>query len=157
LPSTALPDRSRHAIRTTVSRPIRTVRSEYPSTAVGTPSNPLELAAALIFALLFVVVSLAAAWVRTRFGEPSLYALAGVVGLTDIDPFVLSIAQGTGPPLSVNTAVAAILVAASSNKILKSAYTAGFAGARAAIAPAGALLLLALAGGGLAWRAASLP
>jgi uncharacterized membrane protein (DUF4010 family) len=115
------------------------------------PGNPLELSAALIFALLFVVVSLAAAWVRTRFGEAGLYGLAGIVGLTDIDPFVLSIAEGGAAPLPADIAVAAILIAASSNNILKSAYAAGFAGGHAAIAPAGALVLLALAGGGIAW------
>jgi hypothetical protein len=56
-----------------------------------------------------------------------------------------------------NRGAAAILVAASSNNILKAAYTAGFAGGRAAIAPASALVLLALASGAVAWWFAGLP
>jgi uncharacterized membrane protein (DUF4010 family) len=122
------------------------------SEAVGKPpTNPLELTAALIFATLFVVISLASAWVRTQFGESGLFGLAAVVGATDIDPFVLSIAAGGGAPLSPDVSVVAILIAASANNLAKAGYTAGFAGGRAAAAPAGALCLLALAGGSGAW------
>jgi uncharacterized membrane protein (DUF4010 family) len=118
------------------------------------PANPLELTAALVFAALFVVVSLASTWVRSRFGTGGLYALAAIVGATDIDPFVLSVASGGSAPLSNATGGAAILVAASSNNILKSIYTAGFAGFRPATAPVGALLILAFAGCGVAlWMA----
>ena len=120
-------------------------------TAADPPGNPLELSAALIFAGLFVAVSLAASWVRMQFGATGLYALAGIVGLTDIDPFVLSIASGGGTPIPAGTAVGAILIAASSNNVLKAVYTAAFAGRRAAIPPAIALMLLALGGIGAAW------
>jgi uncharacterized membrane protein (DUF4010 family) len=102
--------------------------------------------------VLFVVVSVASAWVRGAFGDGGLYVLAAAVGATDIDPFVLSIASGASP-LSVDTAAAAILIAASSNNVLKAAYAAGFAGARVAAVPAAALVLLAAAGVGAAWWA----
>jgi uncharacterized membrane protein (DUF4010 family) len=115
------------------------------------PANPLELNAALVFAALFAAVSLASAWVRGRFGDAGLYGLAAIVGTADIDPFVLSIASGGPSALPASTKVAAILIAASSNNILKASYTAAFAGGRAAIAPAIALGALALAGGGAAW------
>src|SRR6185437_7480231 len=88
------------------------------------PTNPLELSAALIFAGLFVVVSLASAWAQGRFGVAGLFGLAAVVGAADIDPFVLSIAQSSAE--HVPTAVAAILIAASSNNLLKAVYTASF-------------------------------
>jgi uncharacterized membrane protein (DUF4010 family) len=123
--------------------------------AAGAPANPLELAAALVFATLFVLVSLASAWVRSRFGEAGVYGLAAIVGVTDINPFVLSIASGGAAPLPVSAAAAAILIAASSNNILQAIYALGFAGRRAALAPAGALALLALAGAGTAWWAAA--
>jgi uncharacterized membrane protein (DUF4010 family) len=125
-----------------------------PSGAASTaeaPGNPLELTAALVFAVLFVVISLAAAWVRVSFGEAGLYALAGIVGFSDIDPFVLSIASGGAAPIPTATAVAAILIATSSNNLLKAIYTAGFAGFRAAIPAAAALALLALGSAGAAW------
>lgn len=115
------------------------------------PVNPLEISAALVFAILLVAVSLAAAWARGRFGAAGLYGLAAIVGMTDIDPFVLNIASGGAARLSETTEMAAILIAASSNNVLKGIYAAGFGGGRGAIAPAAALALLALAGGGIAW------
>ena len=120
-------------------------------TAAEVPVNPLELSAAFIFAALFVVVSLAAAWVRLRFGAAGLYTLAGVVGLSDVDPFVLSVASGGVAPLPASTAVAAILIAASSNNVLKAVYAAGFAGVRGAVPPAAALALLAAGGAATVW------
>lgn len=116
-----------------------------------TPGNPLELTAALIFALLFVIISLASAWVRGRFGAAGLYALAAIVGATDIDPFVLNIASGGSAGIANTTAVAAILIAAASNNVLKASYATAFAGFRAAAGPAGALVILSLAGCGVAW------
>ncbi|HUN98623.1 MAG TPA: DUF4010 domain-containing protein [Bradyrhizobium sp.] len=115
------------------------------------PRNPLELAPALIFAALFVAVSLAASWARDGFGATGVYGLATIVGLTDIDPFVLSIASGGAAPLPGNIAAAAVLIAASSNNVLKATYTAGFAGFRTAIAPAVGLMLLAFGGVAAGW------
>jgi uncharacterized membrane protein (DUF4010 family) len=115
------------------------------------PVNPLELSAAFVFAALFVVISLASAWMRSRFGERGLFALAAIVGLADIDPFVLNIAAGGAAPLALNTGVAAILIAASSNNLIKGGYAAAFAGPRAAMAPAMVLALLALGGVVAAW------
>lgn len=115
----------------------------------GLTTNPLELSAALIFAGLFVIISLASAWVHGAYGNNGLYVLAAAVGATDIDPFVLSVASG-GASLPVATAVAAILIAASSNNLLKAAYAAGFAGIRTAAVPAASLVLLALGGAGAA-------
>ena len=115
------------------------------------PANPLELSTAFIFAALFVVISLASAWVRGAFGESGLFGLAAIVGFTDIDPFVLNIAAGGAAPLPVDAGAAAILVAAASNNVLKAAYTAAFAGGRAALSPAAVLVILALGGLGAAW------
>ena len=119
--------------------------------AANPPANPLELSAAFIFAVLFVAISLASAWARTEFGENGLFALAAIVGASDIDPFVLSIATGGAVPLAQGAGVAAILVAASSNNLMKAGYAVAFAGGRAAAAPAAVLALLALGGAGAAW------
>jgi len=120
-------------------------------TATEPPANPLELTTAFVFAALFVAVSLASGWVKTAFGDAGLYGLAAIVGFSDVDPFVLSVAAGGTASLPAGVAVAAILIAASSNNLLKAIYTAVFAGGRAAAAPAAALALLALGGGGAAW------
>src|SRR5271170_1504276 len=122
-----------------------------PQTAAKPPANPLELTAALVFAASFVAVSLVSTWVRSAFGEAGLFALAAIVGLTDINPFVLNIAAGGAGHLSAAASAAAILVAAASNNLLQAAYTAAFAGMRAAAAPAAGLALLAVSGAGAAW------
>jgi uncharacterized membrane protein (DUF4010 family) len=123
--------------------------------AAETPRNPLELSVALVFAAMFVIVSLASTWVRSRFGAVGIYGLAAIVGVTDINPFVLSISSGGTASLPIPNEVAAILIAASSNNLLQAAYAAGLAGFRAATAPGIALALLALGGAGTAWWIAS--
>ncbi len=115
------------------------------------PANPLELSAAFIFAAVFVTIALASAWARTVFGQNGLFGLAAIVGFTDIDPFVLSIAAGGAAPLSAGAGATAILIAASSNNVLKAAYSLAFAGGRGAVAPAAVLVFLALGGAGAAW------
>jgi uncharacterized membrane protein (DUF4010 family) len=59
-----------------------------------TGGNPLELGPAALFAALFVAVSLVSNWAKTEFGTSGIYTLAAIVGVTDIDPFVLNLAQG---------------------------------------------------------------
>jgi uncharacterized membrane protein (DUF4010 family) len=108
--------------------------------------NPLELGAAAIFAVLFVATSLLSTWATKEFGVTGIYTLAAIVGISDIDPFVLNLAQGGLAGVQVSAIVAAILIAASSNNILKAVYAATFAGGRATAASAAALVLLAAAG-----------
>ena len=119
--------------------------------------NPLELGAAAIFAALFVAVSVVSALAKSQFGISGIYGLAAIVGVTDIDPFVLNIAQGgvAGTPL-VELA-AAILIAASSNNVLKAVYAASFAGGKATAGSAAALVLLAVAGVAIAIAMAMWP
>ena len=105
-------------------------------------TNPLEVSAALTFAVLFVALSLAVAWGRQQFGESGIFAVAAIAGVTDVDPFVLSLAQGTGAGSPLMLTAAAILVAAASNNFLKAGYTLVFAGKKNGLLPAGALFLL---------------
>ena len=109
------------------------------------PKNPLQIPAALIFAALIVVISVISAWVRGAFGENGILVLSAVVGATDIDPFVLNIAQGGIGGMSVASLCAAVLIAASSNNVAKAAYAIGFGG-MAGRRPAVMLLALALLG-----------
>jgi uncharacterized membrane protein (DUF4010 family) len=109
------------------------------------PRNPLELTAAFVFAALYVVISVATGAVKTHFGTAGIFLFAAIVGLTDIDPFVLSLAQG-GTALTLGLAASAILVAASSNNVLKASYAAAFAGWRTSLAAALSLAALAAAG-----------
>jgi uncharacterized membrane protein (DUF4010 family) len=108
--------------------------------------NPLELGPATLFAALFIVISLVSNWAKAHFGTSGIYTLAAIVGVTDIDPFVLNLAQGGTTGMTDSALAAAILIAASSNNVLKAAYAAFFAGGRATAASAAVLVLLAVAG-----------
>jgi uncharacterized membrane protein (DUF4010 family) len=113
---------------------------------VTASGNPLELAAAAIFAALFVAVSVVSAVAESQFGISGIYGLAAIVGVTDIDPFVLNLAQGGVAGVQSFQLAAAILIASSSNNVLKALYAACFAGGRATAPSAAALVVLAIAG-----------
>ena len=53
-------------------------------------SNPTELRTALVFALVYAVVLLVAAWLHDKAGAAGLYAVALISGLTDVDAITLS-------------------------------------------------------------------
>jgi uncharacterized membrane protein (DUF4010 family) len=108
--------------------------------------NPLELSAALIFAVVFVAISLASAWVKAEFGAGGIYSLAAIIGVTDVDPFVLNLVQGGAGELPSQVVVVAILIASSSNNLLKGMYTVIFAGFKVGLMPLAALVVLACFG-----------
>jgi len=109
------------------------------------PRNPLQIPTALVFAVLLAVISVVTVWVRASFGTGGLMTLSAVVGLADVDPFVLNIAEGGIANSSDAVLCASVLVAASSNNVAKAVYAAVFGGAGAR-RPAALLLLLALLG-----------
>lgn len=111
--------------------------------------NPLELGTAAVFAVMFVVISVATTWVKTQFGTAGIYWLAAIVGFADIDPFVLNMAQGGVAGVGEHAVSIAVLLAASSNNVLKAGY-ALFFGGRQTLQSALLLLLLAAAGVALA-------
>ena len=53
-------------------------------------SNPTELRTALVFALVYAVVLLVAAWLHDKAGAAGLYAVSLISGLTDVDAITLS-------------------------------------------------------------------
>jgi uncharacterized membrane protein (DUF4010 family) len=108
--------------------------------------NPLQIPTALIFAAIFVIISVATAWIRVTFGQTGVLAMAAAVGVTDIDPFVINIAQGGVTGLSLTTLSAAILIAASSNNIAKTIYAVVFGGFESSRRAALMLLVLAIFG-----------
>jgi uncharacterized membrane protein (DUF4010 family) len=110
------------------------------------PANPLRLGTALLFSGLLIAISLISKWVQANAGAHGVLALAAVVGVTDIDPFVLSLAQGGAASIGAATSAVAIVIASSSNNLLKAGYTLAFSRQRSALAPAGILGGLALLG-----------
>jgi uncharacterized membrane protein (DUF4010 family) len=108
--------------------------------------NPLQIPAAITFAVIFVVISVITESIRTAFGQTGVLVLAALVGATDIDPFVINIVQGGVPDISPTVLSAAILIAASSNNIAKATYALSFGGVKSSRRPALMLLLLAISG-----------
>ncbi|MGC2128463.1 MAG: DUF4010 domain-containing protein [Candidatus Aquilonibacter sp.] len=115
------------------------------------PKNPLRLGTAAIFAALLIGISVLSKWVQANAGAHGVLALAAVVGFTDIDPFVLSLAQGGAATIGVATAAVAIVIAASSNNLLKAAYTLAFTRRPQSAIPASALAALCALGLIAAW------
>jgi uncharacterized membrane protein (DUF4010 family) len=86
------------------------------------PKNPLELRAAFVFALLFLAVLIATHLVVTYLGRAGVYTLAGLMGITDVDPFIMGMTQSAGGVTPLNVASAAIVIAAASNNLVKGVY-----------------------------------
>ncbi len=83
--------------------------------------NPLEFKVALIFTALFVVFTLLTRATLDRFGTPGLSVLSYLVGLTDIDPFLINLFQGRFN-VGQEAIMAATFQAIISNNFLKAAY-----------------------------------
>ncbi len=84
--------------------------------------NPLELGTAFLFAFMFIFLASLTHIVLSRYGDIGLNILSFIVGLTDIDPFVLSILSSKFN-VTAESATTAILIAAGSNNILKAIYS----------------------------------
>jgi uncharacterized membrane protein (DUF4010 family) len=84
--------------------------------------NPLELGAALLFGVLFVAMLVLTHLVVMYLGHVGLYSLAAVMGITDVDPFIMGMTQAAGGVTPEASAAVAILVAASSNNVVKGVY-----------------------------------
>jgi uncharacterized membrane protein (DUF4010 family) len=90
------------------------------------PKNPLELRAAFFFAALFLAILVATHLVVTYLGRAGVYTLAGLMGVTDVDPFIMGMTQSAGGVTSLKVAAAAILIAAASNNLVKGIYAFWF-------------------------------
>jgi uncharacterized membrane protein (DUF4010 family) len=90
------------------------------------PKNPLELRAAFFFAALFLAILVATHLVVTYLGRAGVYTLAGLMGVTDVDPFIMGMTQSAGGVTSLKVASAAILIAAASNNLVKGIYAFWF-------------------------------
>jgi len=89
--------------------------------------NPLEFKVALIFTVLFVAFSFITFEVINRFGTPGLNILSFIVGLTDIDPFLINLFQGK-PEVAPVVIATATFQAIISNNAMKMFYGIFFGG-----------------------------
>ena len=86
------------------------------------PANPLELRAAFLFAILFLATLVVTHLTVVHLGRAGVYGLAAIMGVTDVDPFIMGITQATPAltPLAVGSA--SIVIAAASNNLVKGIY-----------------------------------
>ncbi|MCX6287210.1 MAG: DUF4010 domain-containing protein [Bacteroidetes bacterium] len=89
--------------------------------------NPLEFKVALIFTALYIAFTFITYAVVNRFGTTGLNVLSYIVGLTDIDPFLINLFQGKFG-VGINAIAIATLQAIISNNVLKLLYGCFFAG-----------------------------
>jgi len=86
------------------------------------PKNPLELGAAFLFALLFLAMLVATQLAVTYLGRSGVNVLAAIMGVTDVDPFILGMTQAAGKLTPLKVAAAAVAIAAASNNLVKGIY-----------------------------------
>lgn len=110
------------------------------------PENPLELSAAFLFAGLFVALLIATHVVVVCMGENGIYVLAAIMGVTDVDPFVMGLTQAAPSLTPLALASSGILVAAASNNVVKGFYAYALSPRQTGTQSLGLLLSLALLG-----------
>lgn len=117
-----------------------------PPTHREAPRNPLEIGAAFAFAAVFLAVLVGTELALEHLGRAGVYALALVLGVADIDPFILSLTQTAGTVTPVAVAAVAVTLAAAANNLVKGFYALAFADRTTGWRGLAGLALLALAG-----------
>jgi len=110
------------------------------------PPNPLELRTAFLFAAVFLAMLVATRLAVVYLGKAGVYALAAIMGITDVDPFIMGITQATPTLTPLTVASASILIAASSNNVAKGIYAYTLADRRTGTQSLGFLFGLAALG-----------
>lgn len=87
-------------------------------------NNPFELGEILKFGVLLAAVSVASRLFSAAAGTLTLFPLAAVSGLVDVDPITLSVAKIAGSSVPLQEAAQVILTAAAANLLCKMAVTA---------------------------------
>ena len=110
------------------------------------PGNPLELIAAFLFALFFLGMLVATQLAVTYLGRAGVNILAAIMGVTDVDPFIMGMTQAAGKLTPLPVAATAVLIAAASNNLIKGIYSYSLADRKTGIQSLAFLIALAAAG-----------
>jgi uncharacterized membrane protein (DUF4010 family) len=110
------------------------------------PSNPLDLTAAFLFAILFLAMLIATQLVATYLGGAGIRILGAVMGVADVDPFIMGLTQAAGTLTPVNVAASGVLIAAASNNLVKGIYSYSLADRQTGTQSLWLLVALAAAG-----------
>ena len=96
--------------------------TETASNALETQKNPLEFKTALVFGALFIFFAIITNYVVKLYGARGVNGLAYIVGVTDIDPFIINLFQQK-PGFGTSITAIAVINAITSNNILKMVYS----------------------------------
>lgn len=88
-------------------------------------NNPLEFKTALVFAALFIFFGMITGFINKIYGTNGINVLSFIVGVTDIDPFILNLFQSKWN-IDNTVLVMAALNAITSNNLLKMIYGISF-------------------------------
>jgi uncharacterized membrane protein (DUF4010 family) len=110
------------------------------------PANPLELGAAFLFAAFFLAMLIATQLVTTYLGHAAVKILAAIMGVTDVDPFIMGMTQAAGTLTPLKVAAGAVLIAAASNNLVKGIYSYSLADRKTGRQSLPLLIALAVAG-----------
>ncbi len=110
------------------------------------PNNPLELLAAFFFAFFFLAMLITTQLVVTYLGKAGVDVLAAIMGVTDVDPFIMGMTQAAGSITPLKVAAGAVLIAASSNNLIKGIYSFSLADRKTGVQSLSLLAGLAAAG-----------
>jgi len=95
------------------------------SKETGRERNPLEFKTALVFSVLFVVFSALTHFVLSNYGAKGLNLLSLIIGVTDIDPFLLNLFMGKFS-VTIPQIATATIIAVTSNNLMKMFYGISF-------------------------------
>jgi uncharacterized membrane protein (DUF4010 family) len=110
------------------------------------PKNPLDLVTAIVFAGLFLVMLVATQLAVTYLGRTGVNTLAAIMGVSDVDPFIMGLTQAAGTLTPFKEAAAAVAIAAASNNIAKGCYAFSLADRKTGVQALAMLVTLALLG-----------
>jgi uncharacterized membrane protein (DUF4010 family) len=86
------------------------------------PKNPLKLHAALFFAALFLATLVTTDLLAIYIGKAGVYSLAALMGIADVDPFIMGMTQEADKTATLAMAATGIVIAAASNNLAKGIY-----------------------------------
>ena len=84
--------------------------------------NPLEMRTAFVFAGIFLAMIILTYFAVRYLGTAGMYVLAAVMGVTDVDPFIMSLTQSASTTVALGLTANAILIATASNNLVKGIY-----------------------------------
>lgn len=89
--------------------------------------NPLEFKVAILFAVLFIAFTLVTHYALIYFGDSGLRVLSIIVGVTDINPFIINLFQ-SNHSVEASLLILAAFQAIISNNVVKCIYGTVFSG-----------------------------